>query len=163
MKIIAHRGNIDGSIPEKENDPNYIDIALNLGFDVEIDVWVTNNKLFLGHDSPNFEIDIQWIMFRASNLWVHCKNPEAIVYFNELTQQSINSHCKTEKIEIENINYFYHESDPITLTSRLFMWVFPGNQPIVNSIAVLPELNNEVISQCLGVCTNYAKNYQDEN
>ena len=33
MKLIAHRGNIEGPNPLKENDPEYIDIALiNLNF-----------------------------------------------------------------------------------------------------------------------------------
>ncbi len=35
MRIISHRGNIEGPIPEKENCPEYINSALAQGFDVE--------------------------------------------------------------------------------------------------------------------------------
>ena len=37
MKLIAHRGNIDGPSDE-QNSPDYIDNALSLGYDAEIDV-----------------------------------------------------------------------------------------------------------------------------
>ena len=39
MKLIAHRGNIDGPNPERENSPEYIEEALKAGYDVEVDVW----------------------------------------------------------------------------------------------------------------------------
>ena len=35
MKLIAHRGNIDGP-SDDQNDPDYIDNALSLGYDAEI-------------------------------------------------------------------------------------------------------------------------------
>ena len=38
MKIISHRGNIRGAIPDKENRPSYIDCAIGSGYDVEIDL-----------------------------------------------------------------------------------------------------------------------------
>jgi hypothetical protein len=53
MKLIAHRGNINGSNPEKENHPDYINEAIKLGHNVEIDVWFINNKFYLGHDDPS--------------------------------------------------------------------------------------------------------------
>ena len=31
---IAHRGNTDGPNPNRENDPTYIDEAINAGFNV---------------------------------------------------------------------------------------------------------------------------------
>ena len=40
MKLIAHRGNINGSEPDNENSPEYIDKCIELGFDVEIDLRV---------------------------------------------------------------------------------------------------------------------------
>ena len=53
MKIISHRGNIRGSIPEKENRPSYIDCALGNGYDVEIDINTVDGELWLGHDDHN--------------------------------------------------------------------------------------------------------------
>ena len=50
MVIISHRGNLDGRKPGRENKPDYIQEALDAGYDVEIDVWMINNELFLGHD-----------------------------------------------------------------------------------------------------------------
>ena len=38
MKLIAHRGNIHGENPSEENKPEYIDAAIDKGYDVEIDV-----------------------------------------------------------------------------------------------------------------------------
>ena len=56
--LIAHRGNLTGKNPEKENHPDYIDEAIDCGYDVEIDVWDDSGKLVLGHEVPQYEIDI---------------------------------------------------------------------------------------------------------
>ena len=45
MKLISHRGNLSGPIPESENNPSYITNAINKGFDVEVDFWFTPNGL----------------------------------------------------------------------------------------------------------------------
>jgi hypothetical protein len=54
--LISHRGNVNGPNADKENHPDYIIQALQLGYNVEIDVWYTNNNWYLGHDNPVFEI-----------------------------------------------------------------------------------------------------------
>ena len=43
MKYISHRGNINGKDLMLENSPKYIDRALKLGYDVEIDIRVVYN------------------------------------------------------------------------------------------------------------------------
>jgi len=60
-----------------------------------------------------------------------------------------------------DINYFWHEEDTLTLTSHNYLWVYPGKQPIKNSIAVLPELFQDDVSECLGVCSDFIKKYED--
>jgi hypothetical protein len=40
------------------------------------------------------------------------------------------------------------------------MWVYPGKQPIIGSIAVMPERENEDVSKCTGVCSDKIKNYK---
>ncbi len=40
MFLISHRGNISGKLPERENTVDYIQEALGLGYDVEVDVWM---------------------------------------------------------------------------------------------------------------------------
>jgi hypothetical protein len=74
MILISHRGNIDGKKPHFENSPSYIDEAIELGYDVEVDLWLVNDKFYLGHDEPQYEIDFKWIEDRDDRLWVHCKN-----------------------------------------------------------------------------------------
>ena len=47
----------------------------------------------------------------------------------------------------------------IDSTSKNIIWSHPNNPPIKNSVAVLPEVNNYSISECLGICSDYIKNY----
>jgi hypothetical protein len=113
MKFIAHRGNINGKEPERENSPDFIDEAIKLGFDVEIDVWRIDVKWFLGHDSPEYEIDLNWLFDRSDNLWCHAKNLNAL----------------HDMIHYPKLNCFWHEEDRYTLTSHGFIWTYP-DQPI---------------------------------
>ena len=77
MKIISHRGNINGSQPNKENSLNYINEAIESGYNVEIDMWLQNDNLFLGHDAPEWQIDPQFLKSNYAQLWIHCKNDAA--------------------------------------------------------------------------------------
>ena len=54
MKIISHRGNVRGPIPEKENRPSYIDCALGNGYDVE--GALKNGILYPSLDPSIFEV-----------------------------------------------------------------------------------------------------------
>ena len=47
MKFIAHRGNVFGPNVELENSPNYIDKAISTGYDVEVDLWVKDDKFLI--------------------------------------------------------------------------------------------------------------------
>lgn len=147
MKLISHRGNLNGRLEYFENNPTYIDKAIKEGFDVEVDVWYKENVLWLGHDEPQYSVDIKWFKNRISKLWIHCKNIDAIIYFRD---------CRYK------FNYFWHEQDTVTLTSYNFIWTYPGKQPISNSIAVMPELNNDNITKCIGICSDFIKNYEND-
>lgn len=152
MILISHRGNITGPNPTHENNPSYLDKAISIGFDVEIDVWVIGDKIMLGHDFPQYKIDLEWLKFRVDNLWLHCKNIEALIYFSkDYTIFGSNS---------MSFNFFWHETDKVTLTSKGAIWAYPGNQPISGSVAVMPELNNDDLSDCLGVCSDYVLKYK---
>lgn len=148
MIFISHRGNTIGPFGSWENEPTYIDKAINTGFDVEIDIWYVNKNIYLGHDKPEYGINIKWILDRKDRLWIHCKNIEAIILFN-------NSY--------PDLRYFWHQNDTLTLTSNGKIWVYPGKQPIENSIAVLPELENDDISKCIGICSDYIEKYKNMN
>lgn len=143
--LISHRGNTNGRVPELENKPDYIDKALQSGYDVEIDIWLIDGQIFLGHDKPQYRITLEWLYERKSELWIHCKNIESIEFFNSL---------------LGTYNYFWHQEDIVTLTSKNFIWAYPGKQPIKNSISVLPELNNDDVSKTLGICSDYIEKYK---
>ena len=144
MILISHRGNINGK-EKNENSPALINKRLNENFNVEIDVWYENNQFYLGHDNPEYKIDINFLM--TSNLWIHCKNYKAL----------------SEISKYKNINYFYHNIDNYTLTSKGYIWVFPGKELINNSIAVLPEItkySDEDLKICYGICSDNILQYK---
>jgi hypothetical protein len=148
MILISHRGNINGRIEEAENKPEYIDDTLRMGFDVEVDVWYVDGYWWLGHDEPQYQIEFEWLDNRSEKLWIHCKNIPAVEYFYENEND-----CK-------DINWFWHEEDTLTITSYGYIWVYPGKQPIRGSIAVMPEINNDNVLLCKGVCSDYIKQYK---
>ena len=76
--LISHRGNIDGPNVELENSIEYIKKAIDLGYDVEIDVWYHDKSLYLGHDGPSQLITEYSLYSMCDNLWIHCKNLGAI-------------------------------------------------------------------------------------
>ena len=145
MILIAHRGNTNGPMESWENEPTYIDLAISKEFDVEVDVWYVNGLLYLGHDNPLYCVDFRWFKDRISHLWIHCKNIEAVIFFKEIHY---------------DFNYFWHETDTITLTSLNHIWAYPGKQPIEKSIAVMPEIYNDPIDLCIGVCSDYINKFK---
>lgn len=138
MILISHRGNIDGIYSEKENSPEYIIRAMNHGYFVEIDLWKTEYGLFLGHDKPEHPISEKFL--DNPNFFVHCKNIEALSYL---------------KNAFLNCEYFWHESDYCTLTSKNNIWVYPGKKLVPGCIAVLPEVDFDGdLSDCYGICSD---------
>jgi hypothetical protein len=126
MILISHRGNLFGPNKLNENHPVQIEKVLQLGYDCEIDVFYLkeSKQLFLGHDKPEIIIDLNWIIKFHSKLWIHCKNWEAIEYFLSIKY---------------DLNYFTHNSDDFTITSKGFIWANPGNNFSRKFIEVLPE------------------------
>ena len=147
MKIIAHRGNIYGPVPERENTVAQIKKCLDLGLDVEIDIRVKNNKLWLGHDSYNSKTSEGFLFDIRENLWIHCKNLEALKFFRE---------------KKDSYNYFWHNKDSYTLTSKLYFWSYPESELSSNCICVMPEWNKDINliknlknQNIAGICTDY--------
>ena len=145
-KIIAHRGNLYGK-SENENQIDYIQNAITQGFDAEIDLWyyVYSDKLYLGHDEPQYEVEYSWLNQYKNSLWIHCKCLDSLEYMSK---------CDSD------FNYFWHENDKYILTSKGIGWVYPGNYPYKKSIIVMPEIVDSTVynhfhfSNCLGVCTD---------
>ena len=151
-RYISHRGNINGRNELLENNLDYIDIALNKGYDVEIDLWIDNDGFYLGHDAPTYPVTLNWLVERSLKLWVHCKDLKTIEELKRLEDEN----------GLRSINYFFHESDDTTITSHGVLWVYPGKQPIKYSIAVLPEINNDDVSKCYGICSDIIEKYKNE-
>jgi len=84
MILISHRGNTNGRVESLENTPSYVDLAISNEYDVEVDVWYLDGGLYLGHDKPQYVIDIKWFRDRLTKLWIHCKNIDSIMYFKNV-------------------------------------------------------------------------------
>lgn len=143
MILISHRGNIFGPCSKDENTPDYIINALNMGFHCEIDVWSIADKLFLGHDKPQYEIYIDFLLEHKEKLWVHCKNAEAF-----------------PKMLRSQLNCFFHDKDTYTLTSYGYIWGNINSPLHADMICVMPEKyatepSNVEIKQCKGICSDY--------
>lgn len=147
MRIIAHRALLDGPNAALQNRPDQISLALSRGYDVEIDLWRVDGNWMLGHDEP--EHAVQWSLLNDSRLWIHCKNVDA---FHHLRQFS-------------DLNYFWHENDLMTLTSKLIIWTYFGKPETRHSLAVcvMPEVTypwDDVVDMArakdwYGMCTDY--------
>lgn len=153
MRLIAHRGNINGPESDNENHPDYIVNSINKGFDVEVDIKynIVDHKLYLGHDEPKYKIDWIWLGKYKHHLWIHCKNLEALCEFSSGTS---------------GFNYFWHQTDDYTLTSTNKIWTYPGGPYTNRSVIVLPECSIDPNTtqfldikkyDCYGVCSDYVE------
>jgi hypothetical protein len=149
MKLIAHRGNLDGKHPSKENHPEYIDAAIFAGYDSEIDLRSNGTNLFLGHNGFEYQISTNYLLDRIDKLWVHCKDRQA---FDIALQY--------------NLNCFWHSNDDYTLTKAGYVWAFPGKfSTEYNCVMVLPEtvwsLKEIVNFKTFGICSDIVKKIKE--
>jgi HAD superfamily hydrolase (TIGR01509 family) len=140
IRLIAHRGNLAGPDPSRENSPSHVQAALARGFDVEIDLWVTDDgALRLGHDEPQHPVEASFL--HKPGLWIHCKNVAAL------------EHCKNAALTAP---YFWHQDDDVALTSTGHLWTYPGKPLTQHSIAVMPETRPfRHLGKAWGVCSDY--------
>lgn len=147
MILISHRGNIDGPNPERENTLEYIQEAIEAGYDVEIDLWLVDYEPWLGHDKPQYQTewhDIEELGLK--NLWVHCKNIEML----------------DDLLPYPSFHCFWHQEDDVTLTTNKYIWTYPGKTLIEGAIAVMPERFPEWdISKAGGICSDYISKYKE--
>jgi hypothetical protein len=141
MKIIAHRGLLNGPDSNLENLPGQILLSLQAGYDCEIDVRLIDGKWMLGHDNPDFEVPFKFL--EQTGLWIHAKNLEALDYLSTTT-----------------LNYFWHQNDDYVITGKGYIWAYPGKPLTTRSVMVLPEwedttLHNVIGVDCFGICSDY--------
>jgi len=142
MKLISHRGNMIGPNIDRENSPSYIDTAISAGYDVEIDIRYINNKFYLGHDTPDYEVTENWLHKRKDKLWIHCKNLEAANILSEM-----------------NMIFFCHTQDSYVLTSNNYIWVHDLKLKI-GIKTIIPLLSDKDIINYNGdivyaICTDF--------
>lgn len=147
MILIAHRGNINGPCSKRENSPSYLLEAVDKGFYAEVDIWFVANKLYLGHDKPQY---LTTLLFISNPMFIcHAKNIEAFSFLLE-----------------NNIHCFFHDRDDCTLTSKGYIWTYPGKQLTPLSICVMPEWNTDIKScttlNCYGICSDFVASIQSK-
>jgi hypothetical protein len=141
MRLISHRGNINGRKPNLENTLEYIDTAIESGYAVEIDAWEQGTKLYLGHDKGEIEVSLDWLLDRNNYLYIHCKNFQALSYLID-----------------HDLDIFYHEKEDYTIMSNGLIWAH--NIDMVDELCIIPLLDKKDIENwkerlVYGVCSDY--------
>jgi hypothetical protein len=135
MIKIAHRGNIYGQNTKDENNPDYIMDALSNGYHAEVDVWFVGGQWYLGHDNPQYSISKDFLL--NPMLWCHAKNKESLFNMRKMM----------------GIHFFWHQDDDYTLTSKGYVWTYPGKDTMDGSIIVCgKDLPDGFFS---GICSDY--------
>ena len=87
----------------------------------------------------------------SEKIWCHAKTTIALSALHEI-----------------GAHYFWHQEDDYTLTSKNFVWVYPGKKLLKNSILVMPEWDMEVSKikldkEIFGVCSDYVLELRESN
>lgn len=142
MIKIAHRGNYNGKLPERENTVSYINEAIDAGYNVEVDAWLIDGVWMLGHDFPKDKVDISF--FERPEVWTHAKN---LVGYVSLFHNP-------------KVHTFWHNKDDFVFTSKGIKW---ANINILthDGVMVMPEFNDYYIQMFrlghldpLGICSD---------
>lgn len=141
MKLIAHRGLLNGPNLHIENQPQQLRSALAQGFDCEVDLWVFNGNFFLGHDGPQYNVTEEFV--RTPGFWIHAKNLDALYW-----------------LSTTDLVYFWHQNDDRVITSNHYLWTFPDKQLTDRSVRLLPEWKDPELKtikdfDCYGICSDY--------
>ena len=142
MILISHRGNINGRNPNLENGQRYCQKAIDAGYNVEIDVHFYDGILWTGHDRPQYRVDDDFLL--QEEVWCHAKDIMALRRLLELE-----THC------------FFHQNDPVTLTSKGYIWTYPTQPLTEKSICVKPEVQLIALKHSAGICSDVIEKYTD--
>lgn len=146
-KWILHRGLLNGPNKEKENKEDELWKRINEGWDIEVDLWLHEDNIWLGHDKPECLLHNSRLI-ELPCVWVHCKNIGMLTYMRNNNPGA---------------SYFSHNTDDAVLTSNGYIWCYPGNQAGIHSIIVMPERNIEMVidvSLIGGICSDYTFLFQ---
>lgn len=126
--LIAHRGLTKGPSEYEENSPTAIAEAIEKLYFAECDIWFVENKWYLGHDRPSYEITEQWILEHSDFGFFHAKN---VSTFLELIKVRNRKKCF--------LDFFFHDGDKVVLSSENSTVLLTG-QIYLNCIINQPEL-----------------------
>ncbi len=155
MKIISHRGNIDG--PGSDCERDRVEMAIDAGFYVELDVRRAFNELMIGHDKLLYKLPVDWIRKPlADRFWFHAKD---VATFNELGALGL--------------RVFMHTDEPfaVVFPERL-KWIHPVHNPVVYDrftvkdvavdVAGYPRLDvTSVTHSPYAICTDWPNQWKD--
>ena len=79
MRWILHRGNNNGPNTIENNPIKLLSLIENC-YEIEIDLWYRDNRFYLGHDFPEYEIEEEFL--EHNGLWIHCKDANTLEYMN---------------------------------------------------------------------------------
>lgn len=139
MKKIAHRGNIAGAQPSNENRLKYLQHAFHNGFEVECDLLEYKGQLYFGHDEPLELADLNFL--QSKGVWSHAKNINALLLLSKL---------KT--------HYFWHQEDNVCITSKNYIWCYPGFFPTHKKAVWLDLLDIKITANptgIYGICSDW--------
>ena len=142
---ILHRGLKDGPDKALENRESLLWDRIKEGWDVEVDCWLKDNTVWLGHDEPTTRLQ-NAALLSCSKAWIHCKNLAMLQYMTERKPGS---------------PFFSHDIDQAILTSNGYIWCYPGFQAGIQSIVVMPERVPTMEIDYLkvgGVCSDFMTN-----
>jgi hypothetical protein len=139
---ILHRGLQNGPDKALENKEELLWKCIGEGWDIEVDCWIRDGAIWLGHDEPTTLLqDVQ--LLSCPKAWIHCKNLAMLQYMTERKPGA---------------PFFSHDTDQAVLTSNGYIWCYPGFQAGIQSIIVMPERVPNMsfdLSKVGGVCSDY--------
>jgi len=148
MRLISHRGNIKVLASSRENTIDYIQEALDAGYDVEIDVRLIGTKLYLGHDAAQEEVDLDYLL--NTKFWVHAKTVSTFHYLSNF--------------DIPNL--FFNDQDEVAITKSGFFWTHPNcevtcEKSILMRYGLDPKVASNTANLPAGVCSDLIEKYKD--
>jgi len=144
MKFISHRGNIDGVRPAFENNPQYVDIALQYGYYVFIDVWYDSGNFWLGNKVKQYSI---FEGFLEQEKYI-C-NPKDWKTFDKLFSN-------------EHIHTLWNDIDYYTITSKGWVWAHEHAEDYSENSIITHFNDMDVVPGVAGVCSNYIRSIREK-
>lgn len=151
MIYISHRGNIDHVDKTQENKKYYIQEAIDLGYDVEIDVRKKRNgSLWLGHDECENPVELEWLLERKDNLWIHAKNYRALSGLID-----------------EGLRVFYHLAEAHTVIGNTKI-IWSHNLVEADKKSIIPLIDEELLNfydgtkEYYGICSDFVRQAKEK-